>query len=59
MSRVCKELDKIARRRADQLQQLRKSYQCTMDTLSLSMMLQQQPEADADALLRFPADSES
>jgi hypothetical protein len=30
-----------------------------MDTLSLSMKLQQQPEADADALLRFPADSES
>ena len=35
------------------------NYQCTMDTLSLSMKLQQQPEADADALLRFPADSES
>ena len=35
------------------------SYQCTMDTLSQSMKLQQLPEADADALLRLPADSES
>ena len=34
-------------------------YQCTMDTLSQSMKLQQLPEADADALLRLPADSES
>ena len=34
-------------------------YQCTMYTLSLSMKLQQLPEADADALLRLPADSES
>jgi hypothetical protein len=34
-------------------------YQCTMNTLSQSMKLQQLPEADADVLLRFPADSES
>ena len=34
-------------------------YQRTMGTLPMSMKLQQQPEADADALLRFPADSES
>jgi hypothetical protein len=34
-------------------------FQCTMNTLSLSMKLQQLPEADADALLRLPADSES
>jgi len=34
-------------------------YQCTMDTLSQSIKLQQLPEADADALLRLPADSES